>query len=822
MQRLLQGGGLFLHGGLIQLRVAALLADFHQLRVQLGHGFLQLNPGLGGLLHALPVGGKIRLGRLVPGGFPGHGNFLLMQFVQRVAALLLQAVLLCLTFRQLLPEGVQANLPRPEGLGQFLQLPLPAQQAHCPRRGGAAGHGAAGVHHVALQRHQAEGMVARTHDGNAHVQVFRDDRAAQQVLHDAAILRRAVDQIRRHADAPGQPQSLPLPVIQQLAAHGGHGQEGGPAQTIAAQVLNQLLGGMLIVGDDVLLRRAQGHVDGGFIRPGHGNQPGQHAPDGLHAPVPGELHRLADGVVVALHVPGHFDEQLLPALGRLQLGGEGFGLGADAHERGVLAVQFLRPVPVRFGKVSLTLLFLRQFGGGFPDGPVQPLLRLLHFLPGHGKIIEPFLHLPAHGFQTGLIVAHGREAIHGGHDGGLVGFKGLVRFGFPGRGLLCVPAGLVQRLLGGVQQFLLGIPLALRPLEQRVQLLQTAGSVLLLFLDTGAVLLPGVPAALQGGEGVGGLMDGLGTGHQTVAGAGDLFLQLGDVRLLVVPLLSFVLQSGLGSVQHGAEVHQLRVQLGQTFLGFVGADKKQVQVQHLQLCGQLDIDPGVPGLLLEGAQLPGEFFQNIVNAGGVFQRPLQLLVSFFLPGLELDDAGGFLKDLTAILAAAGENLVDTALADDGVALLADAGIAEEVDDVLEAAGGAVEVVFALAVAVDPAGDHDLGEIHGQGAILIVEHEADLAVGQGLALLGAVEDHVGHAGAAQGLGGLLAQHPAHRVADVALARAVGPDNARDSLAEDDLRPLRKGLEAVQFQFLEPHGVPPSVWAALHAAVLLIIS
>ena len=148
--------------------------------------------------------------------------------------------------------------------------------------------------------------------------------------------------------------------------------------------------------------------------------------------------------------------------------------------------------------------------------------------------------------------------------------------------------------------------------------------------------------------------------------------------------------------------------------------------------------------------------------------------------------------------------------------------AEQVDDVLQAAGGAVEVVLALTVAVDPAGDHDLGEIHGQGAILVVEHEADLAVGEGLALLGAVEDHVGHAGAAQGFCGLLAQHPAYRIADVALARAVRPDNARDSLAEDDLRPLREGLEAVQFQFLEPHGVPPSVWAALHAAVLLIIS
>ena len=41
--------------------------------------------------------------------------------------------------------------------------------------------------------------------------------------------------------------------------------------------------------------------------------------------------------------------------------------------------------------------------------------------------------------------------------------------------------------------------------------------------------------------------------------------------------------------------------------------------------------------------------------------------------------------------------------------------------------------------------------------------------------------------------LLAQHPAHRVADVALARPIRPDDARYALIKDDFRPLGKAMD-----------------------------
>ena len=85
-------------------------------------------------------------------------------------------------------------------------------------------------------------------------------------------------------------------------------------------------------------------------------------------------------------------------------------------------------------------------------------------------------------------------------------------------------------------------------------------------------------------------------------------------------------------------------------------------------------------------------------------------------------------------------------------------------------------------------------------ILVIENQGNFAVAQRLARLRSAENHVLHAGAAQGLGTLLAQDPAHRVADIAFSGAIGTDDRRDAFIEDDLCPLGKRLESVQLQFL----------------------
>jgi hypothetical protein len=100
-------------------------------------------------------------------------------------------------------------------------------------------------------------------------------------------------------------------------------------------------------------------------------------------------------------------------------------------------------------------------------------------------------------------------------------------------------------------------------------------------------------------------------------------------------------------------------------------------------------------------------------------------------------------------------------------------------DVLQPAGLAVEVILALAVAMHAAHDLDLVKIAAELFLALGQQQRDLADLRRLAALGALEDDVLHLAAAQGLGALLAEHPADRVGDVALAAAVGPDDGGDA-------------------------------------------
>ena len=74
--------------------------------------------------------------------------------------------------------------------------------------------------------------------------------------------------------------------------------------------------------------------------------------------------------------------------------------------------------------------------------------------------------------------------------------------------------------------------------------------------------------------------------------------------------------------------------------------------------------------------------------------------------------------------------------------------------------------------------------------------------EGLALAGARENHVLHAGAAQALGGLFSEDPTDGIADVGLAAAIRSDDGGDALTvESQLSALAKGFESLQFDAFE---------------------
>src|SRR5699024_8065739 len=107
------------------------------------------------------------------------------------------------------------------------------------------------------------------------------------------------------------------------------------------------------------------------------------------------------------------------------------------------------------------------------------------------------------------------------------------------------------------------------------------------------------------------------------------------------------------------------------------------------------------------------------------------------------DAGGLLKDLPPFARLGGHDLGDAALADDGVAVPAQAGVQKQLVDVLQADALAVDAVLALAAAVVPAADGDLVGVHVQAVVGVVDGQADRRIAHGAAGLGAAEDDVLH-------------------------------------------------------------------------------
>ena len=163
-----------------------------------------------------------------------------------------------------------------------------------------------------------------------------------------------------------------------------------------------------------------------------------------------------------------------------------------------------------------------------------------------------------------------------------------------------------------------------------------------------------------------------------------------------------------------------------------------------------------------------------------------------------DDARGVLEEAAALLRPRAERGVDQPLPDDGVALPERRG---ERQHVAQAHAGAVEQVVRLAVAEDAASDGHLAELEGQRAAGVVEGEADLGHAERGAAAAAGEDDVLAALAAQGDVALLAERPAHRLAEVRLAAAVRPDDRGQAGREVEDGAGGEALEAVQLQALE---------------------
>ena len=193
-----------------------------------------------------------------------------------------------------------------------------------------------------------------------------------------------------------------------------------------------------------------------------------------------------------------------------------------------------------------------------------------------------------------------------------------------------------------------------------------------------------------------------------------------------------------------------------------------------------------------------ELVEDVPQAKEVFLRGLQAALGLELAVAVLGDPRRLLKDFAALGALGADDLGDLALPDDRVAVPPEPRVHEELVDVLEAHRRAVQPIFALPRAVELATDRDHVAVAGERAVGVVDREQHLRVALRFARLRAAENDVLHLAAAQRLRRLLPQHPAHRVRDVALARAVRPDDGRDAVVEAELCAVGEGFEPLYLQ------------------------
>ena len=255
----------------------------------------------------------------------------------------------------------------------------------------------------------------------------------------------------------------------------------------------------------------------------------------------------------------------------------------------------------------------------------------------------------------------------------------------------------------------------------------------------------------------------------------------------------------LGSALLGAAFQVVPLRLQRT---------KLVDGQHLRKLvrarGQLFVLARAIDLTLQRPQLTGDFLVDIAGTGQVLVHRFNLFERTFLATLVLGDAGGLLNEGTALLGAALQNGVELALADDGMRILAQSRVVQDVLDVHQAARARVDEVLTLARAVHAAGDGDLVKVDRQHMVRVIEHQRDLGHTHRLARRRAREDDVLHGLAAQLLGALLTQDPQNRVGDVRFSRAVGTDDDGQARLKRHMGAVGKRLEPFEREGLEIHG------------------
>ena len=164
------------------------------------------------------------------------------------------------------------------------------------------------------------------------------------------------------------------------------------------------------------------------------------------------------------------------------------------------------------------------------------------------------------------------------------------------------------------------------------------------------------------------------------------------------------------------------------------------------------------------------------------------------------DAGGLLQKTADFLGPGLDDAANHALFDDRIAARTDPHRLQQFDHVPAAHHLLINLVEGGTAAAQLAADADFivgPEGPADAAVAVVKEQFHRGGAGGGPGRGAGEEHVVGAGPAQLLHGVFAQHPAHGVDDVALATAVGADDAGQRRVQGKGGGRGKGFEPLQF-------------------------
>ena len=237
--------------------------------------------------------------------------------------------------------------------------------------------------------------------------------------------------------------------------------------------------------------------------------------------------------------------------------------------------------------------------------------------------------------------------------------------------------------------------------------------------------------------------------------------------------------------------------------GLVPADMRRGEQRR----GQLLAGRQPCGLLLGlGGQTPRlrpKLGEDVLDPGEVRLRLGELLLRLAPAPLVSAHAGDLLEQWAALLGPERERLVDHPLADEQKRVVREMGTVEQVDQVAQADPLLVQEIVVLAAPIEPPAELEDAEIDRQQPVAVIEDERHVRHAERGPLLRAGEDHVLRLAAPQGTA-LLAEGPAERVGEVALAGAVWTHDRADAGAELHDRPLCERLEALHPEGQEAGG------------------